>query len=107
LDDTFGAFDCPDGGQVTPARNVSTTPLQALNLLNSPFILEQADIFAKRLRNEAGIQVSQQIDRAFLLAFGREPSPAEKRAAMEMIQSEGLPIFCRALFNANEFIYIF
>jgi hypothetical protein len=107
LDDTFGAFDCPDGGQVTPARNVSTTPLQALNLLNSPFIMEQADIFAKRLRNEAGIQVSQQIDRAFLLAFGREPSPAEKRAAMEMIQSEGLPIFCRALFNANEFIYIF
>jgi hypothetical protein len=107
LDDTFGAFDCPDGGQVTPARNVSTTPLQALNLLNSPFIMEQANIFARRLRNEAGIQVSQQIDRAFLLAFGREPSPPEKRAAIEMIQSEGLPIFCRALFNANEFIFIF
>ena len=42
LDNTFGAFDCPDGGQIAPRRNSSTTPLQALNLLNSPFAMQQA-----------------------------------------------------------------
>ena len=50
LDDTFGAFDCPDGGQIAPKRNRSTTPLQALNLLNSPFMLQQAGFFAERLK---------------------------------------------------------
>ena len=34
-DGVFGAFDCPDGGQIAPKRTRSTTPLQALNLLNS------------------------------------------------------------------------
>ncbi|MEX1224711.1 MAG: DUF1553 domain-containing protein, partial [Pirellulales bacterium] len=42
-DAVFGAFDCPDGGQVTPKRSRSTTALQALNLLNSPFLLQQAE----------------------------------------------------------------
>ena len=37
-DPTFGAFDCPDAALVAPRRNVSTTALQALNLLNSEFI---------------------------------------------------------------------
>jgi hypothetical protein len=34
-DGVFGVFDCPDGGQIAPKRTRSTTPLQALNLLNS------------------------------------------------------------------------
>ena len=38
-DDTFGAFDCPDAGQLAPRRTPSTTALQALNLLNSPFVV--------------------------------------------------------------------
>ena len=45
LDSIFGAFDCPDAGQATPKRTVSTTPLQALSLLNSPFALDQAGLF--------------------------------------------------------------
>ena len=42
LDTLFGAFDCPDAGQIQPKRNVSTTALQALNLLNSEFMVEQS-----------------------------------------------------------------
>ena len=49
-DPTFGAFDCPDAALVTPRRNSSTTALQALNLLNSRFIIQQASFFAERLR---------------------------------------------------------
>jgi len=107
LDDTFGAFDCPDGGQIAPKRTSSTTPLQALSLLNSPFILEQSAIFAKRLEKEAGLGPDEQVRRAFRLAFNRDPSPAEAETALNVISEHGLVPFCRALFNANEFIYMF
>ncbi|MEO8353563.1 MAG: DUF1549 domain-containing protein, partial [Chthoniobacteraceae bacterium] len=46
LDDIFGTFDCPDAGQSQPKRTVSTTPLQALNLMNSAFLLEQSGFLA-------------------------------------------------------------
>ncbi len=107
LDDVFGAFDCPDAGQIAPKRTSSTTPLQALNLLNSSFTFQQAGFFAKRLENEAGANIAAQVNRAFKLAFGREPSAEETAAATALIREHGLPIFCRALFNSNEFITIF
>ena len=44
----FGAFDCPDAGQSTARRIESTTPIQALNLFNSIFTLEQSAAFATR-----------------------------------------------------------
>jgi Protein of unknown function (DUF1553)/Protein of unknown function (DUF1549) len=105
-DDTFGAFDCPDGGQIAPARTRSTTPLQALNLLNSPFVIQQADVLANRLRREAGDDAAAQVRRAFLLAFGREPVAEERDAAVRLIDGHGLAAFCRALFNANEFLFV-
>jgi mono/diheme cytochrome c family protein len=105
-DDTFGAFDCPDGGQIAPKRTVSTTPLQALNLLNSPFLLQQANLFAERLRREAGDDAGAQVRRGFRLAFGREPSAEEQTAAVALVKEHGLPALCRALFNANEFLFV-
>ncbi len=99
-DATFGAFDCPDGGQIAPNRSRSTTALQALNLMNSPFMVQQAELFANRLEDRP-------IQRAFELAFGRQPVAAEERAAAELIENHGLPAFCRALLNANEFLYLF
>jgi hypothetical protein len=107
LDDTFGSFDCPDAGQIAPKRTVSTTPLQALNLLNSSFMLQQADIFAKRLRADAGANIDRQIQRGYWLAFGRSPEQPEIAASKALIAADGLPAFCRALLNANEFVYMF
>lgn len=106
-DGVFGVFDCPDGGQIAPKRTRSTTPLQALNLLNSSFVMQQSGFLAKRLEQEAGADVKTQVRRAFALAFQREPDRAELRAALEFIQEHGLPVFGRALFNANEFVYLF
>lgn len=106
-DATFGTFDCPDGGQITPKRTSSTTALQALNLLNSRFILQQAGLFTERLEKEAGQDHSAQVQRAFALAFGREPVPEETAASMKLIQEHGLAAFCRAVLNANEFLYLF
>src|SRR5207249_7903726 len=74
LDDTFGTFDCPDAGQIAPRRTSSTTPLQALNLLNSRFMIEQAEIFSRRLRKDAGAELSGQVRRTFWLTFSREPT---------------------------------
>ena len=105
-DGVFGAFDCPDGGQIAPKRNRSTTPLQALNLLNSGFMMQAAAFFAERLEREAGHRAEAQVQRAFLLAFQREASPEEVKASANLIRQHGLPIFCRAVFNANEFVYV-
>jgi mono/diheme cytochrome c family protein len=107
LDDTFGSFDCPDAGQIAPKRNTSTTALQALNLLNSRFIVQQASFFAERLRQEAGDDPAAQVRRGFRLAFQREATEDEVKAAVGLVREHGLVAFCRALLNANEFLYVF
>jgi hypothetical protein len=105
-DPTFGAFDCPDAALVAPRRYTSTTALQALNLLNSDFVLRQASLFAQRLRNEADADPARQIDRGFALAFGRSPTASERSAAAALMRTHGAPAFCRALYNANEFVFV-
>jgi hypothetical protein len=107
LDDTFGAFDCPDAGQIAPTRNTSTTPLQALNLLNSAFLQQQSGLFAERLQSEAGPDVARQVRLGFQHALGREPQANELAAAVALVQEHGLAIFCRALLNANEFVMVY
>jgi len=105
-DPTFGAFDCPDAALVAPRRNVSTTALQALNLLNSHFVMQQSAYFAKRLIAEAGADPARQAERGFFIAFGRAPLDSELAAASALIRSHGSAAFCRALYNANEFVYV-
>jgi hypothetical protein len=80
--------------------------LQALNLLNDPFVLDQSERFAKRLVTEAGADTAKQVTLAFRLAFGREATPAETTAAVVLVKENGLAVFCRALFNANEFVFV-
>jgi hypothetical protein len=105
-DGTFGAFDCPDATASVPRRTSSTTALQALNLLNDPFVLDQAERFAARVRREAGGEVGAQVERAFRLALGRAPAPCEARAAQGVVRAHGLAPLCRALLNANEFVFV-
>jgi mono/diheme cytochrome c family protein len=106
LDDTFGVFDCPDAGQIAPKRNVSTTPLQSLNLLNSAFVLQQAGFLAERIEKEAGSNLKARINCAFQLAFQRSPTEKELGAAGKLVGEHGLIALCRALFNANEFVFV-
>jgi hypothetical protein len=105
-DATFGAFDCPDGAQIAPKRPSSTTPLQALNLLNGSFVLQQARGFAERVTSDVGPEPAAQAERGFRLAFGRAPTDGERDAAVRLISEHGLTAFCRALLNANEFVYV-
>jgi mono/diheme cytochrome c family protein len=107
LDSFFGAFDCPDAGQVQPKRTSSTTPLQALNMLNGEFLLDQAKRFAKRVEREAGSDPGLQVARAIELAFGRKATDKEITAGRELVAAHGLPILCRSLYNANEFLMVY
>jgi hypothetical protein len=107
LDSFFGAFDCPDAGQVQPKRTSSTTPLQALNMLNGEFLLDQAGRFAKRVEREAGSDPGLQVARAIELAFGRQASDRELAAGRDLVAAHGLPILCRSLYNASEFITVY
>lgn len=94
-------LDCPDPASLTPKRNVTTTPLQSLALYNNDFMLRQAGYFAERLEGE-----TDPIAKGYALAFARKPSEEEAKLAKEFIEREGLFAFCRALFNANEFVYV-
>ena len=100
------AFDCPDPSTTAPRRAVTTTPLQALALLNNDLTLRLADRMGERLRREAGEDVERQVERAYQLAFGRAPNDPERERARQVVLSYGLPVLARAIFNSNEFLYI-
>lgn len=104
-DQVFGAFDCPDASMVVPKRSRSTTPLQSLNLFNSRFVIQQAEMFADRLQTERQSD-PERVIYAWQLCFGREPTQEERIDAQAFIAQEGLTQLTRALFNSNEFVFI-
>ena len=106
-DSVFGSFDCPDGSSVMAKRSRSNTPLQALNLFNSNFVLQQSEILAKRLQAEAGGNPDSQVDLAFRLFYARPPDAFERENSAAMIREHGLQSFTRALYNTSEFLFVF
>ena len=104
--DIFGAFDCPDAGQMTPRRSQSITPVQSLGLFNSPFANRQAAFFAQRLLNEGSNSLQQCIDRAFELAYARPASAIEHERMLKLATRHGLEQVCRVILNSSEFIFL-
>jgi hypothetical protein len=115
-------FDGPDTNASTALRITTTTPLQALFLMNNPFVHEQACQFAHRLRKEKPTD-GERIEQAFLLAFGRSPSREEQEQAShyldqvsERFRSAGASSeqqahnawesLARVLFMSSEFVYL-
>jgi hypothetical protein len=99
-------FDCPDPATAAPRRGSTTTPLQALSLLNNSFTLRMADCFAERLTREKPGDAAAQVKRAFELAYGRAATEAELTESEAFIAEHGLGAFCRVLFNSNGFLYV-
>lgn len=102
----FGAFDCPDAGQSTAIRLESTTPIQALNLFNSRFTIDQSAALAQRVIAEVGDDVQKQITRSFQHAIQRNPSDDEMNEILPIVHQHGLATLCRVLFNSNEFLFV-
>ena len=99
----LSVYDCPDSSLPEPRRVVTTTPLQALSLLNSSFTTSMAEAFAKRLTAESP---ADPVGRGFALAFGRVPAAEERAGAERLVKQHGLAALARAMFNANEFVYV-
>jgi hypothetical protein len=102
----FGAFDCPDAGQSMPRRSRSTTAIQALNLFNSPFVIERAEKFAERVIRDVPGNVSGQTERVFELAIGHVPAPEQLSQAVQVAEKHGLAVVCRVVLNSSAFLVI-
>lgn len=102
----FGAFDCPDAGQAVGQRRESTTPIQALNLFNSRFVLDQSAAFAERVERETGSGVEDRIRHAYRLVLVREPLAEEIAEAVPAVTEHGIALLARALFNSSEFVFV-
>ncbi|HUE71859.1 MAG TPA: PSD1 and planctomycete cytochrome C domain-containing protein [Pirellulaceae bacterium] len=82
------AFDTPVPFSTVGRRNVSNVPAQALILMNDPFVVEQAKLWAKKTLADSGKTPEQRIERMYLEAFARPLAPAELRAATEFLESQ-------------------
>ena len=105
-DRIFTAFDFPDCGQVRAKRPVSTTPLQALNLMNSDFVVSQSKLLAERASDQASNDLKSRVDRCFQLLLQRLPTDEESEAAVSFAKSQSLELLCRTLINTNEFAFL-
>ena len=100
------ALDCPDPSSKTPKRNVSTTPTQALEMMNDVFVLRQARILAERVRKGAGTDANKQCMAAVGLTLCRKPSQNELSKAASFLKTNTLEMYCWALLNSGEFAYV-
>ncbi len=110
------SFDLADTDTSCPVRFATTQPTQALNMLNSEFMNEEASFFTKLTLGKAGKKPADQVRFVLQRVFGRSVREAEVTRGvnyMKALQSEeklspeqALNSFCLAALNLNEFLYI-
>jgi hypothetical protein len=115
-------FDGADPSFSTPRRMTTTTPLQALYLLNNELVHEQAQRVANRLLDERADDAAR-IERAYELLLSRPPAEDEAaqassflKRARSVLEQSGTPVdriallawqsYVRSLFLLNEFVYV-
>jgi hypothetical protein len=69
-------------------------------------VLRQAQMFADRIKKEAGGDAARQIDVAYRIALTRPPSQAELAMALDVTKNQSLVDLTHVLLNLNEFVYI-
>jgi hypothetical protein len=117
LSPLFLAFDYPIAFSSTGRRGVSTIPAQALALMNDPLVVQQAERWARAVRETGGTRV-QSIEALYQSAFTRSPSAAEREAAIRFLERQGShhgggaddprawADLCHMLINVKEFIFV-
>jgi hypothetical protein len=99
----MAAFDAPVFSESCDRRSATTTPLQALAMMNGNLLHDEAAQLAKRVAAESGDRAVQ-VKRAFSIVLGRAPSAAELERYTGF--AGDLAAICRVLLNANEFLYV-
>jgi len=117
----FNVFDVADANAVTPRRTESTVSTQAMFLLNSPWIRQQAAHFADRLLAIPQADTPTRLRAAYQMAFGRPPTVREIRNGQAYLAAwsptgsnhpandaprAAWQSYCQILFCMNEFIYV-
>jgi hypothetical protein len=112
------AFDTPIPFNAIGSRSKSNVPAQALILLNDPFVLQQAERFAKRIIEEQAIDSNSRIEAVWLSALGRKPRKGELKQALAFVEKHARELgvsvqspevwrdFCHVVFNTKEFIFL-
>ena len=112
-------FDAPEPTQSIGTRSVTTVPTQALAMMNSPFVRQQAEKLAARIKSPEGPPAAA-IDRGFRVALGRGPTEAEASAMGAFVEEQraslgadtpetrerALVEFCQVLLCLSEFVYV-
>jgi hypothetical protein len=117
LNPMFTAFDFPTPFTTIGRRSTSNVPAQALVMLNNPFVLSQVDLWAKRAMSLPEATTEARLRAMYESAFGRLPTPAEMKIAIEFLESQekengpkgrqkAWVDLAHVLFNAKEFIFL-
>ena len=108
-------FDTSDLHNSCHRRDITTTPIQALALINGSWALSRAEKFAKQINNSGAKSREERITNAFRTAFGRAPETRELEEVQRFLEAADTDSespedvwadFCHVLMNTNEFIYI-
>ena len=113
----FLAFDYPIPFSTRGRRSVSNVPAQALTLMNNPFVLQQAELWAKRVLVEPAQSSRERVERMYASAFARPPTEVELADILAFLEDRGAGHgddkdlrawrdLCHVLVNVKEFIYI-
>jgi hypothetical protein len=118
----FEVFDMPKPMTTRGQRDATNVPAQSLTLLNSPFVIGQAEEWGKRLVGGEAHSVDSRVEYMFLKALGRKPSSGERDRSTTYLstlaQEHAVPEdqmlaevkiwrdFAHAIFNLKEFIYV-
>jgi len=87
-DPLLEAFDPPDTYLSTPQRNVTTTPMQSLVMINGPYVLRRAQAIANRITSQHLTGDTERVTTAYKLVYGREPSATENADGVTFLREQ-------------------
>ena len=106
LDSFLRQFDYPDANVHAAGRSVTTTPMQKLYLLNSPFVAARAARLAKSL---GGTGAEERVEQLFRQVFARAPSASERAGSLRYFENSSSDRdwagFAQVLLCSNAFLY--
>jgi hypothetical protein len=88
IPEMFNVFDYPNPGLVSGNRNTSTVPTQALFMMNSEFVLKEANAAAAKILEVEGLDDPQRLILAYKTTLGRNPNEAEMSLALAYLKSK-------------------
>ena len=104
-DPLMETLDCPDPSMITGRRNVTVTALQALSMMNNPFVLRHCEHLAQRV-TALSATTEGRVEAMHKLTLGRSPSIAESELLSDYVAKHGLANAARVLFNSAEFMFL-